>query len=100
MLHTTVRRQHEPEVEREMKSKSEQSLRFQVEKWLAPGSTRSMHVTVFSRTSLGRRRYVCVETSQPAGSRALFFFRHDDGSWRVFPSEPGRPKMSTERVAA
>ncbi|MGF6931221.1 hypothetical protein OKW41_000360 [Paraburkholderia sp. UCT70] len=46
-----------------MKSMNEQSLRFQVEKWLAPGPATPVHVTVFSRTRSGRRRYVCVETA-------------------------------------
>ncbi|MGO4308231.1 hypothetical protein, partial [Cupriavidus sp. RAF12] len=57
---------------------------------------RSVHVVEFSRTLSGRRRYVCVETAQPAGLRALFFFRHDDGCWRVFPPAVERPPMSTD----
>ncbi|WP_354683328.1 hypothetical protein [Cupriavidus necator] len=68
-----------------MKSTNERSLRFQVEKWLAPGPSTPVHVVEFSRTRLGRRRYVYVETTQPDSLRALFFFRHDDGCWRVFP---------------
>lgn len=79
-----------------MKSTNERSLRFQVEKWLAPGPTTSVHVVEFSRTQLGRRRYVCVETMQPAGLRALFFFRHDDGCWHVFPPAADRPPMSAD----
>ncbi|HZZ01835.1 hypothetical protein [Paraburkholderia sp.] len=68
-----------------MRTTSEQSLRFLVEKWLAPGPSVPVHVTEFSRTRLGGRRYVRVETSLDAGSRGLFFFRHDDGCWCVFP---------------
>ncbi|WP_092137835.1 hypothetical protein [Cupriavidus sp. YR651] len=79
-----------------MKCTNEQSLRFQVDKWLAPGPMTSVHVVEFSRTLSGRRRYVCVETAQPAGLRALFFFRHDDGCWRVFPPAVERPPMSTD----
>ncbi|SCU87430.1 conserved hypothetical protein [Cupriavidus necator] len=82
-----------------MKSTNEQSLRFQVEKWLAPSSTTPVHVVEFSRTHSGRRRYVCVETTHPAGLRALFFFRHDDGCWRVFPPVVDRQKKSTDRLA-
>ncbi|KDP87681.1 hypothetical protein CF70_035050 [Cupriavidus sp. SK-3] len=82
-----------------MRSTNEQSLRFQVEKWLAPGPTTSVHVIEFGRTHSGRRRYVCVETTQPAVLRALFFFRHDDGCWRVFPPAVDRPKMSADRLA-
>ena len=83
-----------------MKSTSEQSLRFQVEKWLAPGSTVPVHITEFSRTRWARRRYVRVETSLPVGSRALFFFRHDNGCWYVFPPTADRLKMVDNRPAA
>lgn len=82
-----------------MKSTAEQSLRFQVERWLAPGSTASIRVIEFNRTLSGRRRYVCVETAQPTGSRALFFFRHDDGCWRVFPPAVDRPQMNADCLA-
>ncbi|WP_042882385.1 hypothetical protein [Cupriavidus necator] len=83
-----------------MKSTNGQSLRFQVEKWLAPGPTTPVRVVEFSRTHFGRRRYVCVETEQPAGLRALFFFRHDDGCWYVFPPAADRPNMTSNRLAA
>lgn len=66
-----------------MRNTKVQSLRYQVEKWLPP--TTQVHVTAFGRTRSSGARYVCVETWQPAGSRALFFFRHDDGCWHVFP---------------
>jgi hypothetical protein len=47
-----------------------------------------------------QRRYVCVEAARPAGSLAIFFFRHDDGSWCVFPPATVRPAMRAERHAA
>ena len=77
-----------------MKSTNQQSLRFQVEKWLAPLPTIPVRVVEFSRTRWARRRYVRVETSLPVGSRALFFFRHDDGRWYVFPPTADRLKMT------
>ncbi|WP_240975807.1 hypothetical protein [Paraburkholderia aromaticivorans] len=80
-----------------MKSTSEQSLRGQVEKWLAPAPATPVRVTAFSRTPLGGRRYVCVETSSPSGARALFFFKHDDGSWCVFPQTANRRKLAAAR---
>ena len=83
-----------------MKSTYEQSLRFQVEKWLAPGPTIPVHVTEFSRTRWARRRYVRVETAQLGGLRALFFFRHGDGYWCVFPPTADRPRMTADRLAA
>jgi hypothetical protein len=80
-----------------MKNTNEQSLRCQVEKWLAPAPAIPVHVTEFSRTRWGGRRYVCVETSSADGARALFFFRHDDGSWCVFPPTADRRKLTTVR---
>lgn len=74
-----------------MRAASEQSLRFLVEKWLAPTPSALVHVTEFSRTRLGGRRYVRVETLLEGGSRGLFFFRHDDGCWCVFPPTADTP---------
>ena len=75
-----------------MRAASEQSLRFLVEKWLAPAPSAALRVTEFSRTRQGGRRYVRVETSSDeTGSRGLFFFRHDDGCWCVFPPTATSP---------
>ncbi len=81
-----------------MKSVNGQSLRRQVEKWLAPASATPVHVTRFSRTRLRGRRCVYVEMSSSRGVRALFFFRHDDGSWHVFPQAPDRARVTAEGV--
>lgn len=83
-----------------MKNTNEQTLRFQVEKWLAPTPATRVRVTEFSRTRLSGRRYVCVETSSPDGTRALFFFRHDDGNWCVFPPTVDKRKVTAERPVA
>ncbi|SOE69723.1 hypothetical protein SAMN05446635_3610 [Burkholderia sp. OK233] len=80
-----------------MKSTNGQSLRCQVEKWLAPAPATPVRVTAFSRTRLGGRRYVCVETSSPSGAHALFFFKHDDGSWCVFPQTANSRKLAAEQ---
>jgi len=66
---------------------AEKSLRSLVEKWLTPTSATPIRVTRFGRTGSSRSRYVCVEALQPEGAVALFFFRHGDGTWRVFPPE-------------
>ncbi|MCG5077092.1 hypothetical protein [Paraburkholderia tagetis] len=73
---------------------AENSLRLLVEKWLAPTPATPVRVTRFTRTRSKRRRYVRVEAVGPAGSLAIFFFRHDDGTWRVFPAESERAAMS------
>ncbi|KND56582.1 hypothetical protein BPUN_0063 [Candidatus Paraburkholderia kirkii] len=85
--------------ETEMKRANERSLRYQVEKWLAPGSV-PVHVRQFSRIRSDGRRYVCVETCHGKASRALFFFRHDDGHWCVYPPAPRQSNMRGEKLAA
>jgi hypothetical protein len=36
---------------------------------------------------------VCIEVTCRARSVAILFFRHDDGSWHVFPPETERMAM-------
>ncbi|MGX6998621.1 hypothetical protein [Caballeronia sp. KNU42] len=79
---------------------AEKSLHYLVEKWLAPTSARGIHVIQFGRTGFANSRYVRVEASTPSGSHAIFFFRHDDGSWSVFPPASSRPSMTNYRLAA
>jgi hypothetical protein len=79
---------------------AEKSLRYLVEKWLAPTPAMRIHVIRFGRTGFAKRRYVRVEASAPSGSRAIFFFRHDDGNWCVFPPAISRPAMMSYRLAA
>jgi hypothetical protein len=83
-----------------MKTVSDYSLRFLVEKWLAPSPAVAVHVTEFSRMRLGGCRYVRVETADDTGSRSLFFFRHDDGCWCVFPPTSDRPRLYAHPRAA
>ncbi|MBP0588514.1 hypothetical protein J8I87_02025 [Paraburkholderia sp. LEh10] len=77
----------------------QQSLRELVEKWLSPTPATPLRVTQFSRTRDSNRRYVCVEVARPACSVAIMFFRHDDGSWRVFPPRRERPAMACPKAA-
>jgi hypothetical protein len=81
-----------------VKTLREQHLRWQVEKWLGLGPSEPVHVTALRRARLRGTRCVCVEALLPAGSRALFFFRHDDGSWRVYPPAAVR-RRSTDSSA-
>ena len=69
------------------------SLRLLVEKWLAPTSAMPARVARFSRMTTSQRRYVCVEALRPTGMLVIFFFRHDDGAWRVFPPSVDGPTM-------
>ena len=87
---------------------SEQSLRVRVEKWLGAVSAGHLHVRSIHRIRAGRRRCVCIEVERVSGSTfssaissfTLFFFRHDDGAWHVYPPESVRPAMSLGRLAA
>lgn len=72
----------------------EKSLRTLVEHWLAPGAGQPVRVAEFRNRRAGNKCYVCVETSTPAGDVAMFFFRHRDGMWRVFPPDRERPCMN------
>ncbi|SAL82788.1 hypothetical protein AWB67_06222 [Caballeronia terrestris] len=74
----------------------EKSLRSAVDKWLAPTPAMPARVVRFCV----RARYVCVEALRPTGVLAIVFFRHDDGSWNVFPPQIKRPSMGVERLAA
>lgn len=75
-----------------MKS-SGRSLRNLVDKWLAPtpGSPISLSRLTFARP--GTLRCVRVEATGVSEPRAIFFFRHGDGSWCVFPPAFERPAM-------
>lgn len=69
------------------------SLRLMVEHWLAPDLAHLVRVTRFRNQRSTGECYVCVETVSPRGTVAMFFFRHRDGAWRVFPPSPSRPMM-------
>jgi hypothetical protein len=72
---------------------AETSLRLLVEKWLMPCSSTPVRVIRFGRTSPCGRRFVRVEVVRLGGSVALYFFQHDDGTWRVVPPETRRPAI-------
>ena len=81
-----------------MKTKCDGSLRCQVEKWLAPAPAAPVHVTDFGRTRWYGTRYACVETSSRGDTRVLFFFRHHDGTWWVFPPAVNSRKLTPGRI--
>jgi hypothetical protein len=73
-------------------SLSGRSLRTLVEKWI--GMTDGVRVTQFSHGREEQYRFVRVEGASDAAFIALIFFRHNDGSWCVFPPERKRPAMN------
>jgi hypothetical protein len=70
----------------------EKSLRWLVEKWLAPTPSVPVQVTRYSHPN-SSGRCVLARQSGPARSLAIFFFRHEDGLWCVFPPSPKGPMM-------
>jgi hypothetical protein len=77
----------------EVMNHTAKSLRLLVEKWLAPTPAMPVRVTRFGRTRFSQSRYVRVESQRPEGSIAIFFFRHGDGTWCVFPPQTTRLTM-------
>ncbi|NVH71865.1 hypothetical protein FSB08_04670 [Paraburkholderia sp. JPY432] len=73
--------------------RGESSLRSLIEKWLAPTATAPVHVTRCTFANSSQTRCVLARSSASERSLAIFFFRHDDGAWRVFPPPPRKPEM-------
>ena len=71
----------------------DKSLRRLVDKWLGDMPQRSVRVTGYGHCQRNKWRYVRIETLCSSGARALFFFRHDDGSWCIYPPATRRPAM-------
>ncbi len=72
---------------------ADKSLRHMIEHWLGPAHDDQVRVTRFRNRRSTRECYVRVETSNAAGPVAMFFFRHQDGTWRIFPPSQERPAM-------
>ncbi|MDR6478880.1 hypothetical protein ABIE53_005626 [Burkholderia sp. OAS925] len=65
----------------------ERSLRTSVQKWFGYKAEASFQVLEFGRT-LSRKRFVRIGILKQEDPLAIVFFRHDDGSWNVFPPMP------------
>lgn len=76
------------------------SLHSLVDKWLAPTLSMPARVTQFGRTVSTHFRYVRLEGGPATVPLTVIFFRHDDGSWRVFPPTAARPQMCARLVVA
>jgi hypothetical protein len=77
----------------------ERCLRGLVEKWLGSASRDCIRVTQFGHTRHRPWRYVRIEATHTSNPYAFVFFRHDDGSWCVFPpDDAGMPTLRSERT--
>ncbi len=70
------------------------SLRSQVEKWLGPVSEGPVRLTRFSCTRADKTRYVGVRASCASDALTVFFFRHEHGTWCVFPPSASPPTIA------
>ncbi|MGE8163777.1 hypothetical protein ACQKRQ_27015 [Paraburkholderia sp. NPDC080076] len=66
-------------------SKVERSLRAVIEKWLGAEQESEIETVRSGHLANGRTRYVSIVANRRSGTLTLFFFRHGDGSWNVFP---------------
>ncbi|MFM0027350.1 hypothetical protein PQR70_13915 [Paraburkholderia madseniana] len=78
----------------------EKSVHVLVDKWFGPGAAMTVRVIEFSRTRSDRRRYLRIGALRPEGCLTIIFFRHDDGSWNVFPPKTDMPAMRACLLAA
>ncbi|MFL9959335.1 hypothetical protein PQR65_38810 [Paraburkholderia nemoris] len=73
-------------------SEGRMSLRAVIDKWV--GRTPTNPIRVVRHGDARSRRYVQVALSGSQTAHMIFFFRHDNGNWNVFPPETQRPAMT------
>jgi hypothetical protein len=76
------------------------SLRCQVEKLVGPTRGRDAQVRLLDRSRSGGTCRVQIRIDRPTGAFCLFFFRHADGTWHVFPPGQRRPEMGIGRMTS
>ncbi|WP_175941572.1 hypothetical protein [Caballeronia sp. BCC1704] len=79
---------------------SANSLHSAVDKWLAPTVAHPARVAQLCRSHVTGMRYVRIEGWHGGTLIDIIFFRHDDGTWNVFPPQARRPSMNAQRLAA
>ena len=75
------------------------SLRAMAEKWLALQPQTQLRITRHAHGPRRRRSCVYVSTVCAMGEVGMFFFRHDDGSWYIFPPREARTSMGVLPLA-
>lgn len=78
----------------------EYSLRSLVRKWLGPEADTCVRITDFSHTRHKPWRYVRVTAMHPSGTLAFVFFRHEDGTWGMYPPSDRGPTLSSAKMFA
>lgn len=70
------------------------SLRWLIEKWFGVQSYGTYRLTRSPRVHSSLGRCVCFESIGAGHAIKIFFFRHDDGSWSVFPPASKKPMFA------
>ncbi len=78
-----------------MRRKS-RSLRAMADKWLFLRPDTQVHVTRIAQGARKHRSCVNVSAVGAVGESGMFFFRHDDGGWYIFPPGEARPALGVE----
>ena len=81
-------------------SKVERSLRAVIEKWLGTEQESEIGTVRSGHLANSRTRYVSIVANRHSGKLTLFFFRHDDGSWNVFPPSAPHAAMGIRWLAS
>lgn len=76
------------------------SLRGLREKLQATAGAKPVRVLALHGSQDGQTCRVCIEIMRPDGPIVLFFFRHRDGTWHVFPPADNLGRMGFERLVA
>ncbi|CAE6843623.1 hypothetical protein [Paraburkholderia domus] len=74
-------------------SADKQSLRWIIEKWFGSELRARIYLMRTAQSLRARCRCVRVEAPSQSGPLSILFFRHEDGSWYVFPPEEKRPEI-------
>ncbi|SKD04453.1 hypothetical protein SAMN05445504_9232 [Burkholderia sp. CF099] len=67
------------------------SLRLMVEHWFAADPSKGIRVVEFRNRRSKHECYVRVEALTGTGPVAMFFFRHEDKTWRIYPPSRAKP---------
>lgn len=78
----------------------EKSLRLTVARWLALDPAAPVRVTKFRNKRSIHECYVYVETFKAGQPIGMFFYRHQDGTWRIYPPTRKRPAMCIPKTSA
>jgi hypothetical protein len=73
------------------------SLRAAIGKWLGTDTSAHFRLARIGRSEASRWRCVRIDVDSPSGPLSIMFFRHDDGSWHVFPPNGRRPAIGGSR---